>query len=126
MQQNRAFRADKLLGFQWIPNTSNYVYYTDAATKIMTASATNTNAKELFTLAEVNAALGIKLKNLGGLEWIDENNILLSANGKYYTYSLTTKTGKIIQEMPENTENHTFDSSKQNLAFTEKTIYSFQ
>ena len=26
MQQSRAFRADKLVGFQWIPNTTNYVY----------------------------------------------------------------------------------------------------
>ena len=42
LQQNRAFRADKLTGFQWIPNSNSYVYYTDSWTKMMQASATNT------------------------------------------------------------------------------------
>ena len=126
MQQNRAFRADKLLGFQWIPNTNKYVYYTDAASKMMSASTTDSKAKELITLTEVNAALGTKLKNFSGLEWIDTNTVLISTNGKYYTYSLTSKSGKNIQETPETAENQTFDSGKQNLAFTEKNnLYFF-
>ena len=63
MQQNRAFRADKLLGFQWIPNTNKYVYYTDAGSKMMSASTTDSKAKELVTLADINTALGTKLKS---------------------------------------------------------------
>jgi dipeptidyl-peptidase-4 len=126
MQQNRAFRADKLLGFQWIPNTNKYVYYTDAASKMMSASTTDSKAKELITLTEVNAALGTKLKNFSGLEWIDANTVLISVNGKYYSYSLTSKSGKTIQETPETAENQTFDSGKHNLAFTEKNnLYFF-
>lgn len=126
MQQNRAFRADKLLGFQWIPNTNKYVYYTDAASKMMSASTTDSKAKELITLTEVNAALGTKLKNFSGLEWIDANTVLISVNGKYYSYSFTSKSGKTIQETPETAENQTFDSGKQNLAFTEKNnLYFF-
>ena len=126
MQQNRAFRADKLLGFQWIPKTNKYVYYTDAASKMMSASTTDSKSKELITLTEVNATLGTKLKNFSGLEWIDANTVLISVNGKYYSYSLTSKSGKTIQETPETAENQTFDSGKQNLAFTEKNnLYFF-
>ena len=29
MQQGRMFRADKLLGFQWIPKTNKYFYFED-------------------------------------------------------------------------------------------------
>jgi dipeptidyl-peptidase-4 len=47
MQQARAFKADKLSGFQWIPNTTNYVFYTDGNSKMMQATSTNANAKEL-------------------------------------------------------------------------------
>lgn len=126
MQQNRAFRADKLLGFQWIPNTNRYVYYTDAASKMMSGTTTDTKAKELVTLAEINSALGTKLKSFSGLEWIDANTILVSENGKYFTYSLTSKSGKTIQETTETAENQTFDKAKQNLAFTEKNnLYFF-
>ena len=126
MQQNRAFRADKLLGFQWIPNTNKYVYYTDAGSKMMSASTTDSKTKELVTLTEINTALGTKLKSFTGLEWIDANTILISENKKYYSYSLTSKSGKTIQEVSDVAENQTFDPAKQNLAFTEKNnLYFF-
>jgi dipeptidyl-peptidase-4 len=118
MQQSRAFRADKLVGFQWIPNTTNYVYYTDANSKMMQASAKDSKAKELVTLTEINSALGTKLKSFAGLEWIDASSFLISENGKYYNYSITSKTGKNIQVSANSDENQTFDSAKNNLAFT--------
>ena len=118
MQQNRAFRADKLLGFQWISQTNNYVYYTDAFTKMMGATTSNSNAKEVVTLAEINLALKTKIKNFAGVEWIDNHTILLSENGTYYTFSITTKTGTTIQQLPETADNITFDKRKANVAFT--------
>lgn len=118
MQQARAFRADKLVGFQWIPNTTNYVYYTDANSKMMQASAKDSKATELVTLTEINSALGTKLKSFAGLEWIDASSFLISENGKYYIYSITSKTGKNIQVSANSDENQTFDSAKNNLAFT--------
>jgi len=119
LQQNRKFGADKLTGFQWIPNTNNYVYYTDAWSKMMTASTTDKNAKELVTLSEINTALGTKLKTFFGLEWMDSSTFLLYENGKYYIYNLLLKSGMLLQESPEKAENQTFDSKKENLAFTE-------
>ncbi len=119
LQQNRKFGADKLTGFQWIPNTNNYVYYTDAWSKMMSASTTDKNAKELVTLSEINTALGTKLKTFFGLEWMDSSTFLLSENGKYYIYNLSLKSGMLLQESPEKAENQTFDSKKENLAFTE-------
>jgi dipeptidyl-peptidase 4 len=118
MQQARAFKADKLAGFQWIPNTTNYVYYTEGNSKMMQASATDNKAKELVTLAEINSALGTKLKSFAGLEWIDATSFLISENGKYYTYSITSKSGKNIQASANSDENQTFDAAKNNLAFT--------
>ena len=126
LQQARAFRADKLAGFQWVPNTNNYVYYTDANSKMMQASTTDAKAKELVTLGEINTALGTKLKSFAGLEWIDASSFLISENGKYYTYSLASKSGKNIQETSDAAENQTLDASKNNLAFTEdNNLYFF-
>ncbi|WP_396211917.1 DPP IV N-terminal domain-containing protein [Flavobacterium sp.] len=119
LQQGRKFGADKLTGFQWIPNTNKYVYYTDVWTKMMSATTTDSKASELATLADINLSLGTKLRNFFGIEWIDASTILVSENGKYFTYSLTSKSGKSIQETPETAENQTFDKTKQKLAFTE-------
>ena len=120
LQQGRKFGADRLTGFQWVPNSDKYVYYTDVWTKMMSASSKANKPTELVTLTDMNLALGTNLKNFFGLEWIDTNTILVSEKGKYYTYSLTSKSGKITQVTPENAENQTFDLSKTNLAFTEE------
>ena len=119
LQQGRAFKADGLTGFQWIPNTNKYVFYTDTWTKMKSASTTNEAAAEWVTLAEINSALGTKLKNFFGLQWLDANSFMVSENGKYYSYNVTTKTGKLVVQTPENAENTTFDNNKENLAFTE-------
>ena len=119
LQQGRKFGADRLTGFQWIPNTNKYVYYTDGWSKMVTATTSDKKTSELVTLAEINSALGTKLRNFFGLQWIDATTIIVSENGNYYTYSLTSKSGKKIQDAVENSENLTFDKANQNLAFTE-------
>jgi len=120
LQQNQKFRADKLTGFKWIPNTNRYVYYTDSFTKMMSASTVDANATELITLAEINSALGIKLKSFAGIEWMDSNALLVTANGKYFVYMTAPKTGTMMYETSKNSENKTFDKKRRHLAFTEK------
>jgi dipeptidyl-peptidase 4 len=126
LQQNRKFGADKLTGFQWIPSTSSYVYYTDAWTKMVSASAKDNKIAELTTLANINTALNIKIKNFFGVSFIDTNNLLIADAGKFYNYNLVSKTGKEIQKISENAENVTFDATKTNVAFTENNnLYFF-
>ena len=120
LQQGRKFGADKLAGFQWIPNTNDYVYYTDGWKKMVTASPKNTSAKEKLTLETINKALGTNIKNFFGTEWMDANTILVSDSGKYYSYNIATNSGKQVQQSSENAENQTFDKAKQNQAFTEE------
>ena len=118
LQQNRKFGADRMTGFQWIPGSTDYVYYTTMWTKMMQASATRTEAKEGITLAELNAALGTKITNFFGLQWIDNSHILVTENGKYYQYNRQTKSGKLLFSLPEEAENTTPDAAKQKIAYT--------
>ena len=118
LQQGRKFGADKMTGFQWIPNTNKYVYFKDSWTTLVLGTQ-GPNFIETPTLADINTALGTKLKNFFGVEWLDTSTILVSEDGKYFTYSLTSKSGKELLQTPEAAENQTFDKSKQNLAFTE-------
>jgi dipeptidyl-peptidase-4 len=89
-------------------------------TKMVSANATDNKVKDLLTLEEINKTLGTTLKTLSGIVWIDTNTILVTEGTKFFTFSLATKSGKIIQETPKTAENQTFDSPKENLAFTEK------
>ncbi len=120
LQQNKTFRADRLTGFQWIPNTSSYVYYTDNFTKMMKASATDSKAKEYITLSDINSALKTSLKTFAGIEWMDANTLLVSEKGNYYAYKINLNSGSLLHQTKETDENLSFDKTKTNLAFTIK------
>lgn len=120
LQQNRAFRADMMLGFQWIPNTTNYIYFEDSGRKLMRASATDSKATEFFTLAEMNKALGSEFRSFFGMEWKDSTSFTISDGVKWFEFNTQTKTGKRIAALDDTAENATADKSKQNFAYTEK------
>ncbi len=126
LQQGRKFGADKMLGFQWIPNTNKYVYCSEKWTKLMTATATDSKSTEVISIADLNKNLGSDLKSFFGIEFKD-SNVFTIANGlKHYEYNLATKSGKLIQELSDVFENATFDSNKENVAFTENNnLYFF-
>ncbi|CAM3426937.1 DPP IV N-terminal domain-containing protein [Flavobacterium longum] len=120
MQQNRMFRADKMLNFQWIPTTNKYVFFGDSGRKLMTASTANAAASELVSLADLNKALGSDFKSFFGIEWKDANTLLMTDGLKFYEFNINTKSGKKILELPETAENAELDNTKQHIAFTEK------
>jgi dipeptidyl-peptidase-4 len=119
LQQNRNFRADKLMGFQWIPATNNYIYLADSGKKLMTANIANATATELVSLADVNKALGSDFKSFAGLDWKDATTFILTGGNKFYEYNTKSKTGKLAARLSETAENAEYDNAKQNIAFTE-------
>ena len=120
MQQNRNFRADKLLGFQWIPNSNKYMFFGDSGRKLMMATTADSKATEIITLADMNKAMDAEFKTFSGISWKDTNNFLLTDGRKYYEYNLQAKTAKRMSQLPEGAENAEYDESKSNLAYTEK------
>ncbi len=120
LQQNRQFRADKLLAFQWIPNTIQYIYFAEGGKKLMTASATNSTATEFITLADFNKALGTDLKSFFGIECKNATIFTISNGAKFYEYNTATKTGKLTAEFSDSDENQSYDNAKEKVAFTVK------
>jgi dipeptidyl-peptidase-4 len=120
VKQNQLFRTDKMMGFQWIPNTNQYVYLEDSGKKLMTASVENTKATELMSLSDLNKALQTNLKTFVGLTFKNQNAFIINEGSKYFEYKLTTKSGAKIQELNENDDNTAFDNKKEMMAFTVK------
>ena len=120
LQQYRAFRPDQVLGFQWIPESTEYVYFEELGKKLMVANPKNTKGKELVTLADVNTTLKSDFKSFWGIEWKDGSTFILSDGSKYYKYNFKTKSGNLIATTPETAANQTMNSSKDLVAFTEE------
>jgi dipeptidyl-peptidase-4 len=120
LQQKGKFQADKLSGFQWVPNTSAYTYLEDSDRKLMTASAADIKATELVSLAEVNKALNSNFKSFSKIQWKDASTFILNNGIKFYEYNVKSKTGKLVSQLPATAENPEYDKAKQNIAFTDK------
>lgn len=120
MQQGRMFRADKLLGFQWIPKTNKYFYFEDSGRKLVSASAENSKAQEVVTLANFNKALGTELFSFFGIEYKNEDTILLNSGEVIYEYSISTKKATKVATLPKEAANSAFDNSKSQIAYTLK------
>lgn len=120
VKQNQLFRTDKIIGFQWIPNTNQYVYFEDGGKKLITASIENTKATELISLSDLNKSLQSNLKTFAGLTFKNQHSFIINEGSKFYEYNLISKTGIKIQELNEKDENTSFDSKKEMIAFTQK------
>jgi len=120
LQQNRNFRADQMLGFQWIPNTNNYVYFEELGKKLMRASATDTAATEFLTIADFNKTVGAEVRSFFGMEWKSATTFAINDGINFYTYDIQNKSGKRIAALDNTAENTTPDKSMTNFAYTEK------
>ena len=119
MQQYRAFRPDQVLGFQWLPESSKFVYFEELGRKLMIANPNDTKGTELVSLANVNATLKSEFRSFWGMEFKDASTLILSDGSNYYNYNFTTKTGNLIATTPDGAAGQTLNPSKDLVAFTE-------
>ena len=120
MQQYRAFRPDQVLGFQWVPQSNDFVYFEELGRKLMIANPKDTKGKELVSLSDLNATLKSDFRSFWGIEWKDATTIVLNNSSKYYDYNFTTKKGNLIATTPDGAANQTMNKSKDLVAFTEE------
>ncbi|RZJ66216.1 MAG: S9 family peptidase [Flavobacterium sp.] len=119
LQQFRQFRADGMSGFQWIPNTDKYVYFTDSGRKLMMASATHQKATEIFTVDDLNKIMGVNFRGFFGIEFKDANTFVMTSSNKFFEYDIKTKTGKLASAITLEAENVTWSDDKTAVAYTE-------
>lgn len=119
MQQYRAFRPDQILGFQWIPETTQFVYFEELGRKLMLAGPGDTKGTELVSLTNLNTSLKSDFKSFRGIEWKDASTFVLTDGSNYYNFNFKTKTGSLVATTPDGADNQTLNSDKNLVAFTE-------
>lgn len=124
MQQYRNFAPSTMQGFQWIPGTDSYSFFTERGKQLMKASASDTTVIKWIHIDEVNKAIGSKLGSFFGMEWKDKSNIYLNNGSKFYIFNTDFKRGNLISDIGENADNVTFLAATERIAFTvENNLY---
>lgn len=123
LQQFRQFAPESLPLFRWLPNTDCYTYLDNFKT-LKKASFGNTEAKDWFTIDEVNKALGSKLSWFTGFSWKNENEFWVNDGFRFYVFNTVTKSGKTLASLDDKAENATMSEASENIAYTrENNLY---
>jgi dipeptidyl-peptidase-4 len=116
--QFRTFGPDRLYGFQWIPETDCYSFFSKNYQSLYKNSVKGTSDQEILTVQKLNTALKAELSSLFGLEWKNQNEILINDGLHFYTYNLVTEKGATIHTLDDTAENALFHDVSGNVAYT--------
>ena len=116
--QNRVYGPDRLNGFQWIPNTDGYSFFSKNYQVLYTSSVQSKKDEERITIQAVNTSLNSELTSFFGMEWKDANAFFINDGVNFYSYNLATSKGQLIYTLDETAENVLFHPISGNCAFT--------
>ncbi len=118
--QYRLFGPDRLYGFQWIPNTESYSFFSKNYQTIFTSSAITKEDREILTIQAFNTACKSEMTSFFGMEWKNENEFYLNDGTHYYVYNVATKTGKLLHSIDDEVGATLFSNATENVAYTKE------
>lgn len=101
LQQYRGFYPEHIVGFSWIPNSTEFSYL-ENYTKLVKGTAGKTGVTELLTIKELNDKAGVEFNYFSGFEWISPEKFAVNDGQSFVVYNLTTKTAESWQINGEN------------------------
>ena len=116
--QYRSFGPDRLYGFQWIPNTDAYSFFSKNYQTVYKSSAITKEDRELLTIQAFNTACKSEMTSFFGLQWKNENEFYLNDGVHYYLYNTSTGVGKILHTIDGEVGATLFSNSTENVAYT--------
>jgi dipeptidyl-peptidase-4 len=120
LQQYRALSPEKLYGFNWLPNSKKYVYTDNKFTTIFISEVGTYNPVKLIDVKEISQLLNDEIRYFGGLKWISQDQFIFNNGNKYFQFNFAKKTGKLIYEFDEKSENIIYNAENQLFAFTKE------
>ena len=118
MQQWRSFRPDYVNNFQWIPETDGYSYLSKNWQTLYTSSVSSEKEMEVLTIQQFNESMKMQFYGFMDLKWLNKDQIILTDGKVYVKFTLSSKTGEIIQKLPDAAENATPHHASNSIAYT--------
>ena len=118
LNQFRLYGPDRINSFNWIPGTDAYSFLSKKADTLYTSKPSATSNSVVFTLADLNSAAKLKLSNLMGISWLNQQEVLVVDGTNYIAYNQQTKKARVIQMIAEEAQNNLFHEKSEAIAYT--------
>jgi len=116
--KQRALSPDRVNNFLWIPNTDFYSTFSSDWKTIQKSTLSGDKETELAKIDDINTVLKSTYANFFGMSWLSENEILLNDGQTIAKWNVSTKSGSILKNVIENSENQNYHSKSNQLAYT--------
>jgi dipeptidyl-peptidase-4 len=118
LNQFRTFGPDRINSFSWIPASEEYSFLSKKADTLYKSNPKLTANSVVFTLADLNASANLKLSNLMGISWLNQQEVLVVDGANYIAYNQQTKKARVIQILAEEAQNNLFHEKSEAIAYT--------
>ena len=118
LNQFRLYGPDRINSFSWIPGTDAYSFLSKKADTLYSSKPSATTNSVVFTLADLNSVAKLKLSNLMGISWLNQQEVLVVDGANYIAYNQQTKKARVIQILAEEAQNNLFHEKSEAIAYT--------
>ena len=116
--QYRQFAPDRMIDFQWIPDSEKYSYL-DGYTKLIIGDLNKAKDSTILSIYELNDQLGSEFRYFQNFKWFTESSFFIGNELAYYKYDLTSNKGEKIDFNGE-AANIDLDAFNGNIAYTKE------
>ena len=109
---------ERLSNLQWVTNTSMVSWLSKDKDKIMIRKPGTRAPIQEISLEDVNTALTTELERIPSVNWMGSGNFYFRSKNTFYTYSISSKTGKALLTFPEGAANADYHEGANFAAFT--------
>jgi len=92
---------ERLGDLQWVADNDEVSWRSRRRDKLFLRRPGTRSMLREIPLTEINAGIGVKMRGLPGINWLDTQSFYFSYQGTFYTYNIKTKEGKAILNAPE-------------------------
>ncbi|MEY4605154.1 MAG: hypothetical protein RIT43_2446, partial [Bacteroidota bacterium] len=117
--QNRIFGPERMYGFQWVPGSSKYTYFSkNYQTMYSSLVGAKSPITEVLTINDLNNALGSQLSGFFNLKWKDVSVFTINDGRNFYTYDIQSGKGSLLHSLSDKAENALVSAKSGHVAYT--------
>ena len=117
MQQYRAFYPERIIGFNWLPNTTDYVYLSNDRTTLFKSSVSSKKDEVLFSIDDLEEILDTEIYRFYPMQFKSKDLFFMNDGTSFYKVNIKDRKAEILHHLEENANAPLFEPSSGRIAY---------
>ena len=117
MKQYRAFYPERIIGFNWLPNTTDYVYLSNDRTTLFKSSVSSKKDEVLFSIDDLEEILDTEIYRFYPMQFKSKDLFFMNDGTSFYKVNIKDRKAEILHHLEENANAPLFEPSSGRIAY---------